>query len=180
MKYVTIKQLAFDLGMDRSHARRFVAKSGVKAIKRRDPGSNNQLVLTVTEAEAARVIDARHALGYNQSKPTQDPDQGWFYVIQLVPDLDPRRIKMGFTNSIDARMAQHSTAAPTLKLTVYWPCRRAWEVAFMDCLRNVQCDHIRNEVFTCHNLDALIETGNRLSVVLNNNTITTWNQNHLS
>lgn len=50
--YVSIKELARRLGMDKSHARRYVLKLGFKPPKRRTPDSANQLTLTVTAAEA--------------------------------------------------------------------------------------------------------------------------------
>jgi DNA-binding IclR family transcriptional regulator len=51
--YVSIKELAKRLGMDRSHARRYVLTLGSKPYKRRTPDSANQLALTVTATEAA-------------------------------------------------------------------------------------------------------------------------------
>ena len=51
-EYVSLKQLAETLGMDRSHARRFVLRLGYKPVKRRTAESGNQLALAVTAKEA--------------------------------------------------------------------------------------------------------------------------------
>jgi hypothetical protein len=33
--------------------------------------------------------------------------------IMLVPELDPRRIKLGYADELSYRLSQHRTAAPT-------------------------------------------------------------------
>jgi hypothetical protein len=34
---------------------------------------------------------------------------GYFYLIQLVPEALPNRIKVGFTDSVEKRLAEHRT-----------------------------------------------------------------------
>jgi hypothetical protein len=41
---------------------------------------------------------------------------GVFYLIQLEPDHDPGRFKVGFASSIDDRLRKHKTAAPYSKV----------------------------------------------------------------
>jgi hypothetical protein len=86
-------------------------------------------------------------------------ENGCFYVIQLVPELDPRRIKLGFAIDLADRLSQHRTAAPTAKVLKSWPCKRAWELTAMDCLSLTHCRHILNEVFECDDLDELLKKG---------------------
>jgi hypothetical protein len=46
---------------------------------------------------------------------------GWIYAIALVPDIDIRRIKVGFTERpVAARLAQYRTANPTALLIGLW------------------------------------------------------------
>lgn len=148
--------------MDRSHARRYVLRLGFKPQKRRTADSGNQLTLTVTEEEAVAILKHREEQGFTtEGKPVQS-ESGVFYVIQLVPELDPKRIKLGFANDLNDRLAQHRTAAPTAKVLHSWPCRRSWESTVMDCLASAHCRQILNEVFDCDELDTLIERGNAL------------------
>lgn len=50
-EYISLKQLAGELGMDRSHARKYVLNLGVTLAKRRAPESDGQLTLTVSAQE---------------------------------------------------------------------------------------------------------------------------------
>ena len=106
-KYISLKELADRLNMDRSHARRYLKRLGVKTQKRRTPHSGNQLCLTVTERQAEQIIEARKNEGFLNSNKSVVTEAGFFYVIQLVPELDPHRIKLGFAIDINERLSQH-------------------------------------------------------------------------
>ena len=164
--YTSVKQLAEQLGMDRSHARRYVLKLGFKPQKRRTADSRSQLTLTVTTQEAETILKLRREQGFTAEGKAVESEAGVFYVIQVVPELDPKRIKLGFANDLDDRLAQHRTAAPTAKVLKSWPCKRSWEATVMDCLSSVACRHILNEIFECENLDDLIEKGDELFRIL--------------
>ncbi len=166
--YISIKHLAEKLGMDRSHARRYVLKLGVHPQKRRTADSGSQLTLTVTEEEATFILEHRREHGFTAEGKPVETEAGVFYVIQLVPELDPKRIKLGFAIDLNDRLAQHRTAAPTAKVLTSWPCRRSWETTVMDCLASVACRHILNEVFECSALDELIAKGDALFGMLPN------------
>lgn len=166
--YISIRHLAEKLGMDRSHARRYILKLGFKPAKRRTSDSGNQLTLTVTQDEATSILKHRQEQGFTGDGKPVELEAGFFYVIQLVPELDPKRIKLGFAIDVNDRLSQHRTAAPTAKTLHSWPCRRAWETTVMDCLSTVACRHILNEVFECNALDELIEKGNALFGMLPN------------
>jgi hypothetical protein len=84
---------------------------------------------------------------------------GVFYVIQLVPELDSRRLKLGFAESLEQRLVQHRTAAPTAKVLQAWPCKRSWELTAIDALTSVGCRLILNEGFECDDPDALVQRG---------------------
>ncbi len=158
-EYVSLKQLADRLGMDRSHARRFVLRLGYKPVKRRNPDSGNQLALAVTAEEADKIVQAREERGFLAAEHDAVPNEyGVFYAIQLVPELDPLRMKLGFASTIEERLAQHRTAAPTATVLKTWPCRRSWERAAMDCLTQGY-RHIGGEVYECTNIDEVRDRG---------------------
>jgi hypothetical protein len=165
-EFISIKNLAKKMGMDRSHARRYILKLGIKPKKRRTSDSGNQLTLTVTQQEADVIIKNREDQGFTGSGHIVEFDIGFFYVIQLVPELDSRRIKLGFAVDLEDRLAQHRTAAPTAKVLKSWPCRRSWETTAMDCLSAISCRFILNEVFECDDLEGLIQRGDELFAVL--------------
>lgn len=157
--YVSIKDLAKRLGMDRSHARRYVMKLGYLFHKRRTPDSGSQLTLCVTGAEAEEITSQRQDKGFLASTVVAVSDVGVFYVIQLVPDLDPRRLKLGFAESLEQRLSQHRTAAPTARVLRAWPCKRPWELTAIDALACEGCRLILNEVFECDDPGRLVKRG---------------------
>jgi hypothetical protein len=158
MDYISIKELASLLKIDRSHARRYVLRHGYRFHKRRTTDSRNQLTLCVTKTEANAIIARRSASGFTAPTVVTTADVGFFYVIQLVPDLDEKRLKLGFTENLDQRLSQHRTAAPTACVVRAWPCKRQWELAAIDALSQ-GCVPILNEVFDCENIDSLIKRG---------------------
>jgi hypothetical protein len=164
--YVSIKELAQRLGMDRSHARRYVLKLGYSFHKRRTPDSGGQLTLCVTGAEAEAIASQRAERGFIASTVAAVSDVGVFYVVQLVPDLDPRRLKLGFAESLEQRLSQHRTAAPTARVLRAWPCKRSWEPAAIDALTCQRCRLILNEVFECDEPEALVKRGEAFFTML--------------
>jgi len=46
---------------------------------------------------------------------------GYFYIIQLVPEALPNRVKIVFADNVATRLAEHRTDAPTAKLLKTWP-----------------------------------------------------------
>lgn len=164
--FVSVKQLAETIGLDRSNTRKYVLKLGIKPHKRRTPDSRNQLTLAVTKDEAERIIRERETKGFTSSAKIVESETGVFYVIQLVPELDPKRIKLGFALDLNERLAQHKTAAPTATVIKAWPCRRVWEFTVMDSLSAAQCRLILNEVFECDDLSALLRRGDELFALL--------------
>ena len=69
---------------------------------------------------------------------------GYFY---LIPEALPNRVKIGFADNVDRRLAEHRTAAPTAKLVKCWPCKRSWDHAAMDSITREGCKLVSNEVF---------------------------------
>ncbi len=157
--FVSSKALAQRLGMDRSHARRYVLKLGDSFHKRRTVDSGSQLTLCVTALEAEEIAVHRADQGFTASTVVAVSEVGVFYVIQLIPELDPHRLKLGFAESVEQRLAQHRTAAPTARVLHVWPCKRSWEVTAIDALTAVGCRLILNEVFECDDPEALVQRG---------------------
>lgn len=163
---MSLKQLASEIGLDRSNTRKYVLRHGIVPHKRRTMDSGNQLSLTVSIAEAEFIREKRREEGFlDESRPVLK-ETGVFYVIQLIPELDPHRIKLGFADDVFSRLSQHRTAAPTAMIIKMWPCKRSWEVTIMDCLSAHGCKLILNEVFECDDVSALTDYGDMLFSLL--------------
>jgi hypothetical protein len=160
MTYTTLKELATELGLDRSNMRKYVLKHGftpvtIRTNEYQDGRNQAVLALTLEDTEAVRALRATQGFGVTVREPL-DNRHGFFYVIQLVPDLDPLRVKLGWTNDVMGRLAAHRTAAPTARLVKSWSCHKSWEVTAIDSVTRIGCSHIGNEVYRCENLEELI------------------------
>jgi len=156
--FVTLKDLAQELGLDRSNLRKYVLSHGFEFAQVRTPESRGQMTLALTteDAETIREMRAREGFVLGKIGTGSGSGNGWFYIIQVVPDLAPNRIKLGFSTNVDARLQAHRTAAPTASLIETWVCKRTWERAAMDSATKTDCQLIANEVFECGDIDNLV------------------------
>lgn len=151
---VTYKEMAKRLGVNPSTIRRFIdrhgAELGISVQKGRGNTSNASWTHYISREDAdtlAAHYEALHEGRDISSEPEQFQRQGHFYVIQLVPEALPNRIKIGYTDNIDKRLTEHQTAAPTARVLASWPCKRSWDYAAMDSITREGCVLVLNEVF---------------------------------
>jgi hypothetical protein len=111
-EYISLKQLAGELGMDRSHARKYVLNLGVTPAKRRTRESGGQMTLPVSAQEAEFIRHTREEQGLLDSQKPVASENGFFYAIQLVPEFAPGRVKLGFAD-IQPRIIAGTYAART-------------------------------------------------------------------
>ena len=83
-------------------------------------------------------------------------DDGFFYLILLVPEFSSGRIKAGFTSRMDSRFNEHLMSAPTAKLIYSTPCLRSWET-FLLAYVHSHGERIRSEVFDVASTKELIK-----------------------
>ncbi len=158
---VSLRQLSEMLGINQSQARKYVLGLGFNPPQARTPDSRGKLTYAFTEEEAEQIVSARRQAGFimgdTRGTPSVRDDIGVFYIIQIVPELAPNRLKFGFAARLHDRLAQHRTSAPTACILRSWPSRRTWEPALIDCLASVGCELILNEVYECYNLESLLD-----------------------
>ena len=71
---ITLKLLSEELGMDRSHLRKYVLALGIEPAKIRTSFSRNQLTLAVNERQAERIMQARHDAGFSTHPSPREED----------------------------------------------------------------------------------------------------------
>ncbi|MFH1486719.1 MAG: hypothetical protein ABIH46_11665 [Chloroflexota bacterium] len=155
-EYVSVKQLSQELGLDSSNTRKYVLSQGFSFLKQRTPDSRGQLANVLAKEDAEAIKALREEQGFS-GNVVANHTEGWFYVVQIVPELDPLRVKLGFASDAHNRLQAHRTVAPTAILVKAWPCKRVWEQAAMDSVTRTGCQLIASEVFQCDGLDTLIE-----------------------
>ena len=72
---------------------------------------------------------------------------GYFYIVHLVPELMPNRVKIGYTDNLEQRLRDHQTSAPTARYVKYWECKRSWDQSVMDSIIRSDCQLVMNEVY---------------------------------
>jgi predicted GIY-YIG superfamily endonuclease len=162
---VAIVDLADELQVRKQRIFKLLQRLGIRATQRREPERGNQNVATVSLSEAAAIRqelaraaelvtgEALHVSKAGIPVALSD-DVGFFYIIQLEPDHDPGRFKVGFTTDLEGRLQKHRCSAPFAKYLRSWPCRRLWERAAMDCATD-GCEQLHTEVFRTASLDAV-------------------------
>ena len=162
-KYISLKEISEALGVDRSNTRKIILNQGFAPVKIRTKESKNQLTLALTEKEAQELYDMREKAGFNQSKQTSvntENGKGEFYMIQLIPELDPLRIKFGFASNAELRLQTHRTTAPTCVVLKTWPCKKIWEQPAIDSITRNGCKKIGGEVFQVSSLEEIMKKTN--------------------
>lgn len=158
---VAIVDLADDLQVRKQRIFKILPRLGIRPTQRREPGRKNQNVATVSQGEAAAI---RAEIERSSTAPSADSsvpatigafysdDVGFFYLIQLEPEHDPGRFKLGFTMDLDGRLRKHRCSAPFAQYLETWPCRRAWERAAIDCITSGS-QQLHTEVFRAASVD---------------------------
>lgn len=134
---------------------------GIEAHKRRASGSGNQVASYLTQEDFLRVKEELMASGPDSDEDESDNGDGFisaeigvFYLIQLEPEHDPLRFKVGFAANLNERLRALRCSAPFAKVLHSWPCRRLWEKTAIDCV-TFGCERLHTEVFRCPSLEAV-------------------------
>ena len=133
---------------------KIVKRLGINTSKERNSNHRGQSIVYITETDFQLICDQLHS----QDKKT-DPnaslspqiDNGVFYLIQLEPNHDPGRFKLGFASNMPERLRQHRCSAPFAVVLATWPCHVLWEKTAMDCVTQ-GCEKIHTEVFRTNNI----------------------------
>ena len=156
---VTIADVADELQAHRPTIFKIVRRLGIVTQKRRDEERGNQQVDTIASSDIDQVREAlligRRAAATDPGALIGDGDIGFFYLVQLEPEHDSGRFKVGFTTDIEGRLTKHRCSAPFAVCTRNWPCRRTWERAAIDCVTS-DCERLHTEVFRTADLASIV------------------------
>ena len=146
---VGIPDIAKRLKLDGGTVRRYIARVGDTLGIELNRGKGDKILLSREDAD--RLIASYESrrgpvAATDEAASSYDPF-GFFYVIQLVPEALPNRVKIGFADDVDKRLAEHRTAAPTARLLKFWRCKRSWDFAAMDSISREGCKLVLNEVY---------------------------------
>ena len=158
--HITLKELADELGLDRSNLRKYVNKLGLEFHRLRTPESRGQLTLSVTNDEAEYIRKCRSEAGFIKNKNAKNKAgiDGCFYAVLPDKEARPNRVKFGFTTDLKNRLSSHRTCCPKAELIIQWPCKRTWESAILDSLSaHGGVSLVAGEVYDCYNIDLILK-----------------------
>jgi hypothetical protein len=164
-----ISDIAKRLKIDEANVRRLIAReSGTLKIEiHRGKGLKKLFTREDAEKLIARYEAKRggNALIDDEESEYKYDRDGFFYLIQLIPEALPTRIKIGYADSVERRLGEHRTAAPTAKVIKTWPCKRSWDFAAMDSITREGCLLVLNEVYE-GDPQGFIERGNNFFSIM--------------
>ena len=151
---ISVTEIASAHGKRRQSVHKLIRRLGINVIKRKNDSSRGQIASHITQRDYEEL---RRHLGDLSDRGTEatDGSDGVFYVVQLEPELDPGRFKVGFTTNISERMRSHKTAAPFSELVSTWPCKLLWERTAIECVTQT-CEQLYTEVFHSDNMEDVI------------------------
>ncbi len=146
---VGLAEIGDRLKIDNRTVRRLIARESENLDITIQRGKGDKVLLSKDDGE--RLIASYLARRGPQTGTPEEAAKfdryGYFYLIQLVPEALPNRVKVGFADNVERRLDQHRTSAPTAKLLKAWPCKRSWDYAAMDSITREGCKLVLNEVF---------------------------------
>lgn len=165
---VAVVELADEFQIRKQTVFKILKRLGIHAAKRRESDRRGQMVSIISRAEAEAVRDELRrttSVSRGGSSSVGDTryfseDSGVFYVVQLEPEHDSGRLKVGFTTDIDGRLRHHRCSAPFAQCIKTWPCRRTWERAVIDCV-TIGAEQLHTEVFRVDSIHVVIDRADK-------------------
>lgn len=154
-EYLTFAEIAERLGVSDRTVRRAVQKVAkdleITVVRRTTPTSKGAKVNSLCVDDANKLFscfeEKDRIITSGDESLSSFQRYGHFYIIQLVPEAMPNRVKLGYTDNLETRLAEHQTAAPTARYLGTWECKRSWEQAVIDSITRKNCELVMNEVY---------------------------------
>ena len=161
---ISIIQAAEELGRNRQYIFKLVNRFGIEKVMQKSSGSRGQTIAYISKSALNQIKDY---LATNSEASKSSPEinfesttAGVFYLIQLEPEHDQGRFKLGFATNLEERLRSHKTAAPFSTVINTWPCKLLWEKTAIDSITQ-GCERIYTEVFRHNSIQEIEQRCNR-------------------
>ena len=158
---ISVIEAAQAVGYGKQGVFKILSRLGIETFRERNANHNGQAIAYIS-LEDFRLLRSTVASRQNATAIDADPDgdllgleNGVFYLIQLEPEHDPGRFKVGFAGSINERLRSHKCSAPFARVVKTWACKRLWERTVIDCVTS-DCEQLHTEVFRTDDLASVI------------------------
>ncbi len=149
---ISVIDISKNLGKHKAHIFKILGRLGIETVKEKCRTARGQKIAYITTDDYDRIKEYLAGTENDSKVPATQPDvSGVFYLIQLEPEHDPGRFKLGFATSIQERLRSHKTAAPFSKVLKTWPCKLLWEKTAIECASQ-GCVRLHTEVFRAESI----------------------------
>lgn len=144
---ISVTEIARAHSRHRSVLHKIIKRLGIETRRIRSEEARGQEAVYITRADY-ELLKTELDTSASESAAEDDTSEwrGYLYIIQLEPDLDPGRFKIGFATSVDDRLRSHKTSAPFAKVVRHWPCKLLWEKTAIEAI-TTECVRLHTEVF---------------------------------
>ncbi len=155
---ISVFDAAQKLGIYKQTLFKVIKRLGVDTIKQKSSAHRGQAISYITIKDFDLIVENRsitdnHEKGTSPISSTQI-DHGVFYLIQLEPEQDPGRFKLGFASNMHERLRSHRCSAPFADIVKTWPCHVLWEKTAIDCVTQ-GCEKLHTEVFRANDIEGV-------------------------
>jgi len=129
---VASEDVLHQYGMRKQTVFKVLAGLGINTVKRPGNSKTNrgQVIAYISSDDAQRFAEEIRLIAGGNRNPGDDggsdiaiAEQGFFYLLQLEPDHDPGRFKVGFAASLPERLRTLKCSAPFIQVLATWPCK---------------------------------------------------------
>jgi hypothetical protein len=156
---ISVIDVANRLGIRKQTVFKVMKRLGVSAVKLRSAGHKNQMISYVTTRESELIeqdiVNSASSSTVDSTLPATT-ESGVFYLVQLEPEHDPGRFKVGFATNLQERMRTHRCSAPFVTVVGTWPCLERWEKTAIDCVTQ-DCERLHTEVFRSTDFEQVVK-----------------------
>lgn len=155
-EFYNLRDIAKELGITYQTVKSRTEQLDIEVVQTQN--EKNMYLSSIRAADLAKLKDSLTNKSHSEN--------GFFYMIALVPEYSRGRIKLGFATNVEERLGNHRTAAPTAELVRCWPCKRAFEKTIIAALSSLG-KQVRNEVYDFDNVDLIVSKAETLFSLLN-------------
>ena len=140
---------------------KLLKRLGLEQVKGPGEGTHGQAVSYISQPDYELLQSELSSIKTDPGGSVEvESTPGVFYLIQLEPEHDPGRFKIGFASNIDERLRSHRTAAPLCQLVKTLPCKPLWEKTAIDSVC-AGYERLYTEVFRALSLEEVESRCNR-------------------
>ncbi len=154
---IAVSEVAASLGKNKQHIFKVIDRLGIEKRLEKSAGARGQKIAYISADDFDRVREHVQSIGAENATAFIDSaSSGVFYLIQLEPEHDPARFKLGFASNLDERLRSHKTAAPYSKVIKTWPCKLLWEKTAIESIAR-GCERVHTEVFRGETIEVILD-----------------------